>query len=277
MAGAPVHYNSAMMPTAAPPPEPYAEIAELYDLEHAGYADDLDLYLNLALATGDPVLELGCGSGRVLVPLAEAGHRVTGLDRSSAMLACARAAAATAGVGDRVTLVEGSMREAAEAAGGPFGLAIVALNGLLHLPTLEEQRAVLIAARQALDPRGQLVLDVFNPTPETLRSFDRAVTHEGSWRDAAGLRVDKFSSRHVSPANQLIDTQLWYDRTGADGIVRRTATAYPMRYLHPAELELLLELAGFVEWQVYGSYDLDPFGDAADRLIVTAEVTPSGG
>jgi hypothetical protein len=47
-----------------------------------------------------------------------------------------------------------------------------------------------------------------------------------------------------------------------------------MRYLHQAELELLLELAGFVEWQVYGSYDLDPVSDMVERLIFTADVTP---
>jgi hypothetical protein len=48
-----------------------------------------------------------------------------------------------------------------------------------------------------------------------------------------------------------------------------------MRYLVASELTLLLEVSGFVEWKRYGSYDLDPFDDRSDRLIVTAEVTPS--
>jgi cyclopropane fatty-acyl-phospholipid synthase-like methyltransferase len=82
----------------AGPTDPYAAIAALYDLEHGEYDADLDLYLSLALATGDPVLELGCGSGRLLVPLAEAGHRVTGVDQSRPMLERARAVAAEAGV-----------------------------------------------------------------------------------------------------------------------------------------------------------------------------------
>ncbi len=79
-------------PTPSAVDDPYAEIGALYDLEHATFDDDLDLYLNLALVTGDPVLELGCGSGRLLVPLAATGLRVTGLDRSQPMLDRARAA-----------------------------------------------------------------------------------------------------------------------------------------------------------------------------------------
>lgn len=260
-------------PTA---PDPYAAIAELYDLEHAGYDEDVDLYLNLALAAGDPVLELGCGSGRLLLPLAQAGHRVTGLDLSAPMLDRARTALDAAGLGGRVALHRGSMTEADAVPGGPFGLVIVALNGLLHLRTAAAQREALAAARRALDPRGQLVVDLLHATPETLRVLDDSVVHEGTWRLPGGDRVDKFAARRVLPAGQGITTELWYDRLSPDGTLRRTATGYPMRYLHRAELELLLELVGFAEWQVYGSYDLDPFADGSERLIATAEVTPGG-
>jgi len=255
--------------------DPYAEIPELYDLEHADYADDLDLYLNLALVVGDPILELGCGTGRLLVPLAEAGHQVTGVDVSRPMLDRAAAAVANAGVSPRVTLHHDSMTEADSAPGGPFGLVVIALNGLLHLPTAAAQRETLLAARRALDPRGQLVLDLLNPTPETLRGLDHSYVHEGSWPLPEGERVDKFAARRILPAQQRIETQLWYDRVTGDGTVRRTATGYPMRYVHRAELELLLEVTGFAEWRVYESYDLDPFEDGADRLLVTAEATAS--
>jgi SAM-dependent methyltransferase len=266
-------YNPAVMSQMFPE-DPYADIAALYDLEHEDYAEDVDLYLNLAQVVGDPILELGCGSGRLLVPLAAAGHRVTGLDVSPAMLDRARMATADAGMGSRITLAQGSMTEADTAPGGPFGLVVIALNGLLHLSSVEAQRETLLAVRRALDPRGQLVIDVLNPTPDNLRGLDHAFGHEGNWRLAGGDRVEKFASRRVSPASQRIETTLWYDLVGADGIVRRTATGYAMRYLHRAELELLLEVTGFVEWRVYGGYDLDPFDDTSERIVVTAEVTP---
>ncbi len=265
----------AMIGPARFPPDPYAEISDFYDLEHADYGDDIDLYLNLALSTGDPVLELGSGSGRLLVPLAEAGHRVTAVDRSPAMMARARRVVEDARVCDRVAFHHGDMTDAGDAPGGPFGLAIVALNGLMHLVTQEEQRQTLEEIRRCLDPRGQLVLDLFNPTADALRLLDHSVSHDGSWTDEGGSRIDKFAARRVHPGRQIITTDLWYDSISPSGDLRRTAASYEMRYVHRSEMELLLELAGYEEWTIYGSYDLDAFDDMSDRMIVTAEVTRS--
>lgn len=257
------------------PSDAYARISELYDLEHETYGDDVDFYVNFIEAVGDPVLELGCGTGRLLTAIAEAGYRVTGTDRSEPMLERARALVADSGLQNLIQVQQGEMSDAEDAPGGPFGVAIIALNGLLHVADSREQRKVLKSVRRALDPRGMLLIDVLNPTPETLRGLDHAVVHEGVWYMTDGTRVDKFASRRVGAAEQTIATELWYDQTKPDGSVRRIATSMPMRYLHRSELELMLELAGFPEWQIYGSYDLEPFGDQSERLIVAAEVTPS--
>jgi SAM-dependent methyltransferase len=261
------------------PDDPYAELPELYDLEHAGFAEDIDLYLRLAEVVGDPILELGCGTGRVLAPLAAAGNRITGVDRSSAMLDRARwAVQVLEDAGDlsrRVTLAEGSMTEAERAPGGPFGLVIFSLNGLMHLSATDAQRAALASVRRALDPRGMLVIDALNPTPELLATLDGRVQHEGSWRKSDGTLVDRFSVRTLDSAEQRIDTEFWYDLTDSEGRIRRVRSGFPMRYLVASELALLLEVTGFVEWKLYGSYELDPYDDRSDRLIVTAEVTTS--
>ena len=87
--------------------------------------------------------------------------------------------------------------------------------------------------------------------------------------------VDRFSVRTHDSAEQTIDTALWYDLIDPTGQLRRVRSGFPMRYLLASELSLLLELTGFVEWKIYGSYDLDPYDYESDRLIVTAEVTPS--
>ena len=255
--------------------DPYADLPELYDLEHEGFGDDIDLYLRLAEVVGDPILELGCGTGRVLAPLAEAGYCVTGVDVSRAMLDRARARLEMLAAPERVHLVQAPMSEADIAPGGPFGLVILSLNGLMHLPTQAEQRAVLSASRRALDPRGMLVVDVINPDPALLASFDGRVQHEGSWTLLDGMRVDRFAARTHAPAEQRVETELWFDLIDSDEQLRRVRTRFPMRYVFPAELDLLLELTGFVEWQRYGSYELDPFEDGSERLLVTAEVTPS--
>jgi SAM-dependent methyltransferase len=267
--------NMGLVNDAEMPRDTYARIAELYDLEHDSYDDDTDFYLNFVEAVGDPVLELGCGTGRLLTGIAGAGYRVTGTDRSEPMLDRARARVDESGLGHLIQLAQGDMGDADEAPGGPFGLAIIALNGLLHVADPGAQRKVLSSVRRALDPRGMLLIDVLNPTPETLRSLDHALSHEGVWFMPDGTRVDKFAARRVAAATQTIATELWYDLTSIDGSVRRIATSMPMRYLHRSELELMLELAGFAEWQVYGSYDLEPFGEQSEHLIVAAEVTPS--
>ena len=255
--------------------DPYADLPELYDLEHATLSEDVDLYLRLAEVVGDPILELGCGTGRVLAPLAEAGYRVTGIDLSRPMLDRAEARLRPLAQSEQVRLVQAPMSEADAAPGGPFGLVILSLNGLMHLSAQEEQRTVLSASRRALDPRGMLVIDVLNPDPALLAGFDGRVQHEGSWSLADGSRVDRFAARTHAPAEQRIETDLWFELLAADGQVRRVRTDFPMRYVFPTELELMLELTGFVEWKRYGSYELDPFEDGSERLIVTAEVTPS--
>jgi SAM-dependent methyltransferase len=253
--------------------DPYDQIAELYDLEHENYDEDVEFYGSFIEAAGDPVLELGCGSGRLLLPIAQAGFRVTGLDRSTAMLKRALHLLEEHGVSEQVQLFENSMTNAEVAPGGPFGIAILALNSLMHLTSQEEQRTCLQSTFRALDPRGQLLIDIMNPTPEALRGLDHALSHQGTWQMDDGVRVDRFTATKVLPASQRIETELWYDLTAIDGSLRRVHSSFGIRYLHLAELELLLEFSGFAEWQNYGSYDLDPFTDHSDRIIVAAEVT----
>jgi SAM-dependent methyltransferase len=154
---------------------------------------------------------------------------------------------------------------------GPFGLVIVALNSLLHVATAAAQRQTLASASRLLAPGGRLVVDLLNPVPGFLQAMERGVQHEGTWLRDDGSRIDKFAARQVFPADQQIETDLWYDITGPEGELRRVATSYPMRYLHRAELDLLLEVVGFSSWQVYGSYDLAHYTDDADRLLMIAE------
>jgi len=264
-----------MIPESDIAADPYAQLPELYDLEHAGFADDVELYLQFAEAIGDPILELGCGTGRVVVPLAKAGHRVSGVDQSVPMLDRAREIVAASAVSHLVDLHEGAMAAADSAPGGPFGLAIFSLNGLMHLPTPAEQRAALEGAKRALDPRGMLVIDTQNPSPDWLAALDGRVQHEGTWERHDGSVVNRFSARTHVVDEQHIDTELWYDVIDARGGLNRVRTRFPMRYLVPSELALLLEVVGFVEWKFYGSYDLGPFDGGSERLIVTAEITPS--
>lgn len=259
---------------AAASTDPYARIDEFYDVEHDSFDDDVDFYLNSIEAVGDPVLELGCGTGRLLGPIAAAGFRVTGIDQSPAMLARARDRLESKY--PRVSLRLGTMQHLEGIPDGTFGVVLLSLNGLHHLASANAQRRALASIRRVLDPRGQLLIDAMNPTVDTLRSFDGSVIHEGRWTLPPDTFVDKFSARRLAQADQLIRTRIWYDVVTGDGNLSRIDTEFDLRYVYCHELELMLEFAGFSDWNIYGSYELDPFDDSSDRLIVAAEATSVG-
>jgi SAM-dependent methyltransferase len=252
-------------------PDAYAAIAEFYDLEHDEFEDDLAFYMHMATLHGGPVLELGCGSGRIMRPLLDAGLKVTGLDSSPVMLARARTRLTSKRQQANLTLFEGSMTSAENAPGGPFGVVILGINGLLHATTSNDQRLTLKSARAAVRLGGHLLLDLINPAAPSFSGLDLQVLHEGTWTTAAGERVDKFSSRQIDSATQEIETNLWYDLTSPDGVIRRVHSGFTQRYVHASELELMLELAGYANWEVFGGYELEPFTEGSERIVIAAE------
>jgi SAM-dependent methyltransferase len=252
-------------------PDPYASIAEYYDQEHAGLTDDVEMYLQFIRAAGDPVLELGCGTGRVLLPIARAGFQVTGVDSSESMLTRARRAIQKERLEDRACLLRQEMVTLGDLPTGVFGVAILALDSLLHLASQEGQLSALKTAFDALDPRGQLIIDMMNPTPHRLDQMFGQFEFAATWEVASGEIVDKTVSRLSHPADQLIQIELWYDKSTLRGPVRRTRSSFTQRWVSPGELTLMLRIAGFQDSRVYGNYDLEPLTDFSDRLIVAAE------
>lgn len=253
------------------PVDPYHAIAALYDLEHDSFRDDIDLLLSFAEATGGSILEMGCGSGRVLAPLAGAGFSVVGLDRSTTMLDRACARLANANLVDRVSLVEGDMAGDVPVPGEPFGLVVFTLNALMHLPSAELQMAALANARNRLGPKGQLVIDIMNPAPDYLVNLASSPALEWSASLDDGSVVDKWAFRHVHPIDQVIETTLWYDLVSSEGELVRHRSQFDLRYLHANELSLMLDVAGFAGVHMYGSYELDALDDSSGRILVTAE------
>lgn len=245
--------------------------ARYYDLEFAGYTADIDLFEQFARRAGPRLLELGCGTGRVLVPLCQRGLAVTGVDVSPAMLDVARRKAGDAGVLDRARLVQGDIRDLSGLSDERFDLAFSAINSFLHLETQEDQRAALRAVVRLLRPGGLFVADLLAADPATLAAMDGRLAHDAVLRDpGTGDRIDKFTTSVVDFAEQRIETTFYYDRVGRDGALQRTVTPFVLRYLGRFELELLLREAGFTNLRFYGSYDLEPYGATSERMLVTA-------
>lgn len=248
--------------------DPYHLFAKFYDLEFAGVVDDLPFYQQFAVEAGGPVLELGCGSGRVLEALLDANVPLSGVDSSPAMLALARDR-----LKDAVELHLCPMQAIAslEFRHAPFWLAICAINTFLHLPGIEDQLQTLRAARQLVVPGGLLILDVFAPDPTYLAHLDGRITCEFSTTLGDGSQLDKWVARTHDLSEQIIETQVWYELCSpSDGSVRRFADRYAMRYVHRFELEHLLARAGWSIVSLFGSYDLEAYGPDAERMLVLA-------
>lgn len=253
----------------------YADIAPYYDLEFDEFDDDVGLYLGYAGIVGSPVLELGCGTGRLLMQLAADGHEVHGLDRSPAMAAIARRRLDEAGFPE-VDVRIGDMTDLSAYPADTFRMVFVAVNSFLDLSGRDEQMATLRGVRRILHDDGLLVLDILHPTPMTLSGMDGQLHHDGTWHLPSGERVDRLSHRRLSVTEQRIDTTLYYDRVATDGTVQRHIAEYSTRYIHRFEMEGLLDEAGFVIEGIYGSYQLDPLEDSSSIMLFVAHRRPPG-
>jgi SAM-dependent methyltransferase len=250
-------------------PMTYQLLSRYYDLENADFTEDLDFWLSLAEDHGDPVLELGCGSGRVLLYLARRGHAVTGIDNSPEMLA----------------LLEGKLKlaSAKHLATPPayllaslhdfqtptrFKLAIMPFNTFMHLLTPEAQLAALANIRRHLAPGAALALDMPNPT-DAYAAQEQGVMLERTFKDGERT-VQQFSSVALDRAAQLAHITWFYDAVSADGAVQRTVVPLTLRYTFQHEMRLLLDRCGFSLDHLYGDYDCSPFADGAPRMLVVA-------
>ena len=240
-----------------------------YDLDHGDFREDIDLYRNFARRSGAPILEIGCGTGRVLIPLAEAGYDVTGIDVSPTMLASAAEKVAKCAVAPRVQLVPADARDFCLP--GRFAFAFIAMNTFMLFVSLSEQLQVLERVAAHLRPGALLVLDLFNPDLSHLADARGVLVHDYTKRDpASGHTVSKCHASQVDVASQRLEMTFIYDELAEDGAVRRTVAPFTMHYFWRRELELLLDKAGYQLEQIYGSYELDEYTPESERMIAVA-------
>jgi SAM-dependent methyltransferase len=243
--------------------------ARFFDTDYAGYDEDIPVLEAFAQRTGGPLLELGCGTGRAIIPLAKRGHRVTGVDISPEMLRIAAVKARAARVRKRVTLIEGNYVDAPLE--GPYAFAFVLMNTFMHLVTQEDQLRALQHWREHLAPGGLLLIDVFHPDVGVLANLDGRLIHDRTWTDPeTGRTVMKWVVTTVELAHQLLHVTLIFEELGTDGSVQRTLVPYDVRYLWRYEAELLLKMAGFDLETIFGDWDLSPFRSDSDRMLLLA-------
>jgi len=235
----------------------------LYDLQHDGYRDDLAFYRRLAEDQGGPVLELGAGTGRVTLALAEVGASVVALEPNVAMRerAAARLAAAAQrrpALAERVRFIDGDARTLA--LDERFALIVAAFNTLMHLERMIDQDAALRRVREHLAPGGAFACDVFVPRfgpPGVVRA-------EPAWAALAGPGADLFMWQHHDPVAQVVVSHHRLDRLDSGGGVTRQAATLRQRYYQRLELERALRAAGFSDVRCYGDFERGPVRAGSD-------------
>jgi SAM-dependent methyltransferase len=253
-------------------------VAEFYDhvQPYAG-RQDLDFYIEQARQAGGPVLELGCGTGRVLVPMLEAGAEVCGIDSSRPMLSVCveKLAREDEALRDRAHLMLADMRDFT--LGRHFALVVAPFRSFQHLLTVEDQLACLQRAHVHLLAGGRLVLDLFNPSLRALTDDSRAEPfgHEPPFTLADGRvvrRAQRVAGRDFGA--QVLDAELIYDVEYPGGGRERLVDAFRLRWLYRYEAEHLLARAGFALEAVYSDYAGTPFGgqDGGELLLVARKL-----
>lgn len=250
-------------------------VAELYDLVPAyTKLTDRDFYLQYCREAHGKILELGCGTGRILVPAAQAGAAFTGLDLSESMLSrCQqKLRQMPREVQDRVTLVRGNMTDFD--LGGTFKLVIIPFRPFQHLVSTEDQLACLQCINRHLDPDGKLVFDVFQVDLNRLCDprFAEEVEDVPEYEIPDGRRLRRtcrIAAFHR--AEQYNDTELIYYLTNNDGHTERIVQAFPFRYFFKYEMEHLLARCGFKIIEMFGDFDKSPLADNSPEMIFVAE------
>ncbi len=235
---------------------------DIYDLLYNSFDVDIPFYAKLAAAAGGPVCELACGTGRVTVPLAMGGVEIVGIDASRAMIDAAEERTRREGVpAGRIAFAEGDMRYPPDE--GRFGLTIIPLHSLSHLPENDDVRTCLAGVHKSLKKGGRLALALHNPDPAVLARDPDEVFRIHA--DLAGVAA--YESSRYDSARQLLDLS-WFVET-AQGTERLN---YTLRMFFPLEIVALLECSGFTVEDRYGWYDETPFtGESGTHILVASK------
>ncbi|MCU0255894.1 MAG: methyltransferase domain-containing protein [Vicinamibacterales bacterium] len=253
----------------------YACFAEYYDHVVPYRArPDVSFFVDIARAASGPVLEAGCGTGRILLPCARAGVPMVGLDPAVSMLDVLRRKLAEESdeVRARTRVVEGDMRTFE--LGEQFAAILLPFRSFQHLLTPEDQRAALRRLRAHLRPGGTLVLDLFNPSIPMLGdpAWGRYPIPEPEFTMPDGRKVTRsYRVLERDFVNQRQRVEFIIDVVHPDGTSEHRAEAFAIRYLFRYEAEYLLECEGFRVEAVLGGYDRSPFGTTyPGELILVA-------
>lgn len=244
--------------------------AEVYDYQTQGRGNDVPFWLSLAQQAKSEVLELACGTGRVLLPLARAGINVTGIDISESMLSVTRAKLQqeSAEVAKRISLVCGDMTQFD--LGRLFNLIIIPFSAFQVLLTRAEQGACLKSCHLHLCKGGRLAIDVFNPRLSRLTSPTPIQEGPREFIGPKGETVNWSGETSYDLDNQTLKSAWRYKRTYSSGRIIESCHLLQLHYFFRFEMEWMLEACGFEVEALYGDFERSPFTAESGEMVFVA-------
>jgi ubiquinone/menaquinone biosynthesis C-methylase UbiE len=249
--------------------EGWDEYAPFYDWENARTVArrDVAFWQRLALAREGPALELGCGTGRIAVPVARAGARVIGIDRSAEMLARGRQRLRRARYGDRVRLVRGDIRFLPFRSRPGFDLVMAPYGILQSLTRERDLKATLESVARVLRRGGLFAIDLVPDLPRW-SEYNGRTSLAGT--RGKGTRLTLVESVRQDRKRRLtIFDQEYIVRRGRERRVHHFSLTF--RTLSVPQMRRRLEDAGFQIDAVLGDYRGGPWDPRADVWVILAE------
>jgi SAM-dependent methyltransferase len=244
------------------------EDGDAYDLVLKDIPYGLDFYVALAREAHGPVLDVACGTGRILLPCLQEGIDIEGLDLFEPMLMTLRSKAAALGLSPRLHRADMSEFSLPRR----FALIMIPFNAVIHNMTQEAQIRCLQRCREHLLPGGKLAFDTFFPsleivgTPENTRVFEGEAPHPET-----GLPMRMYDTRTFDRVAQVQHSLNELELLAADGSVETVyRSEVSSRYIYKQEMALLLRVAGFTRWEIAGDFDSRPLTRENDAMVVTA-------
>jgi SAM-dependent methyltransferase len=249
----------------------YVDYAEYYDFDHDTKID-LDFYLAYAHQCRSPILELACCTGRLVIPIAEAGFEIYGLDLSANMLAICRTKVESKNLTENVHLSLANISKF-DLPRVDFTLEYVAVRSFMHLFTQQDQISCLRSVYRHLSPGGLFIIDIYAPGFVKLAEKpDQPFAYRKEFDLPNGhhvVRYDRFIKNDLQ--NQIQHSELRFeefDQTGT--LIRERTLPLDTRYTFRYELQLLLEKTGFELLEVYRDYEKNPY-DGIGEIITVAQ------
>ncbi|MFQ5485993.1 MAG: class I SAM-dependent methyltransferase [Desulfobacterales bacterium] len=249
----------------------FDEIAAFYDIMYSDRRADVTMYLDLATTIGGPILECGCGTGRVLFPVAEKGIEIWGIDSSEKMLDIARSKLHKLPLDLRENVRLSWQNMLDFKLDETFKLCIIPFRAFLHLLTPEDQNKALKRIHRSLESGGYLVIDIFAPSHEMLAKETTTIRSDEKVNSRTGQRfnlTDKVSYDHT---HQLLHVERHYEHLNGTDVVCHKIMPFTLRYVFRYEMQALLEKNGYQIKEVFGQFDKRPYDYKSGEMIFVAQ------